>query len=257
MLGISLSPYEGYDPMLDATVDNFFAAVSYRYGHSEVTDILFRVDEEGNEIPDGHLLLSQTYFNPKAALNNGIEPLLRGLSMKIQAEVDTYFASSIRNYLFGTPMHGGTDLIAADIQRGRDHGIPDYNTARKVHHSFLSSPYGDHFQELGLQEVQSFVEITSDVYTRRILTELYGDVDNLDAYVGGMAEDHMSNTNIGALFYESLKEQYQRIRDGDRLYFENTDNGLFTEDQISEIKSTGLRDIILRNTEIQVKEYQT
>lgn len=132
MLGISLSPYEGYDPMVDATVDNFFAAVSYRYGHSEVTDILFRVDEEGNEIPDGHLLLSQTYFNPKAALNNGIEPLLRGLSMKIQAEVDTYFASSIRNYLFGTPMHGGTDLIAVDIQRGRDHGIPDYNTARKV-----------------------------------------------------------------------------------------------------------------------------
>eukprot|EP00210_Caulerpa_lentillifera_P000497 g480.t1 len=237
MLGISLPSYEGYDPAVDPSIDNFFAAVSYRYGHSEVSDVLFRVDEEGNEIADGHLLLSQAYFNPRASLNNGIEPLLRGMSMKIQAEVDTYFASSVRNYLFGTPMHGGKDLIAIDIQRGRDHGIPDYNTARI---------------ELGLPEVLSFEEITSDVYTRRILSELYDDdVNNLDAYVGGLAEDHVENTNVGALFYESLKDQYRRIRDGDRLFFENRDNGLFTEEQISEIKSTGLREIILRNSDIK------
>lgn len=107
-------------------------------------------------------------------------------------------------------------------------------------------------KELGLEEVFSFQEITSDAFTRRVLEELYGDVNDVDAYVGGMAEDHVPNTNIGPLFYASLKDQYQRIRDGDRLYYENTQNGLFTADQIAEIKATGLRDIILRNTGIQV-----
>lgn len=86
-----------------------------------------------------------------------------------------------------------------------------------------------------------------------MLEELYGDVNDVDAYVGGMAEDHVPQTNMGPLFYTSLKDQYQRIRDGDRLYYENTENGLFTSEQISDIKATGLRDIILRNTDIQVQ----
>lgn len=132
MLGISLDPYQGYQADVNPSVDNFFAAVSYRYGHSEINEILLRIDEEGREIGDGHLLLSQAYFAPKTTLNNGIEPILRGLSIKLQAEVDTYFASSVMHYLFGTPKHGAVDLISTDIQRGRDHGIPDYNTARIV-----------------------------------------------------------------------------------------------------------------------------
>ena len=132
MLGVALDPYEGYQSDVDASIDNFFAAVAYRYGHSEITEILFRSDEEGREIADGHLLLSRAFFAPKATLNNGIEPILRGLCMKMQADVDTVFASSIMHYLFGTAKQGGVDLIATDIQRGRDHGIPDYNTARIV-----------------------------------------------------------------------------------------------------------------------------
>lgn len=45
-------------------------------------------------------------------------------------EVDTYFSNSISNFLFGDPGNGGTDLTARNIERGRDHGIPDYNTCR-------------------------------------------------------------------------------------------------------------------------------
>ena len=86
-----------------------------------------------------------------------------------------------------------------------------------------------------------------------MLKELYGDVNNIDAYIGGMAEDHISQTNLGPLFYASLKEQYGRIRDGDRLFYENVENGRFTEAEITKIRATGLRDIILRNTDIQVR----
>lgn len=52
-------------------MDNFFSTVSYRYGHSEVGDIIFRLDENGNEIAEGHVPLFEAYFYPTFSLNAG------------------------------------------------------------------------------------------------------------------------------------------------------------------------------------------
>lgn len=139
MLGIELDLYQGYRKDIDPSLDNFFSSVAFRFGHSAVNDILFRVDDEGQEIRDGHFVLSLVTNDPKAALNSGIEPILRGLSMKTASNIDLQFAPSMTDYLFGTPKFGAVDLFAMDIQRGRDHGIPDYNTVRSVRcHSFIS-----------------------------------------------------------------------------------------------------------------------
>ncbi len=57
------------------------------------------------------------------------------------------------------------------------------------------------------------------------LEELYGGdggLDNVDAYVGGMLE---TSSGPGPTFRAVIKEQFQRIRDGDRFWFENTENG--------------------------------
>ena len=53
--------------------------------------------------------------------------------------------------------------------------------------------------------------------------EAYGDrVMNIDLYVGGMLE---SRDGPGELFRAIIKEQFQRLRDADRFWFENTENG--------------------------------
>ena len=55
------------------------------------------------------------------------------------------------------------------------------------------------------------------------LMEAYdGDVMNIDLYVGGMLE---SRDRPGELFRAIIKEQFQRLRDADRFWFENTENG--------------------------------
>lgn len=92
---------------------------------------------------------------------------------------------------------------------------------------------------MGLKKKTTFAEITSDPYAASKLEELYGSVDKIDPYIGGLAEDHVNDSNLGELFYASMKDQYTRLRDGDRFYFENANNGLFTEEERNAIKSTG------------------
>ncbi|GFR52749.1 hypothetical protein Agub_g15347, partial [Astrephomene gubernaculifera] len=81
---------------------------------------------------------------------------------------------------------------------------------------------------------------------------LYGTPDKCDPYVCGLAEKKLPDSHFGPLFNASLSDQYLRVRDGDWYYFENTANGMFTADEIANVKATTFRDIILRNTNITV-----
>ena len=55
------------------------------------------------------------------------------------------------------------------------------------------------------------------------MEELYGGrVDDVDVYVGGMLE---SVDGPGPLFSNIILEQFQRLRDADRFWFENTEQG--------------------------------
>ena len=64
-------------------------------------------------------------------LSLSIIPLPRYLTTNRANEVDAWVEEDLRNFLFVTPGKTfGLDLAAFNIQRGRDHGLPDYNTLR-------------------------------------------------------------------------------------------------------------------------------
>lgn len=56
------------------------------------------------------------------------------------------------------------------------------------------------------------------------LTVLYdGRDDDIDMFIGGMLETTANGP--GELFQHLILDQFMRIRDADRLWFENKDNG--------------------------------
>lgn len=108
-----------------------------RFGHSQVNTLLFRLNSDKTPIKEGHALLRETYFQPhRVEREGGLDPLLRGQVYFPAQEVDTHMVDEMRNMLFTTFPHPngkstGLDLASINIQRGRDHGIPDFNTVRK------------------------------------------------------------------------------------------------------------------------------
>ena len=69
------------------------------------------------------------------------ENILRGLSSQIAEREDANLCSDVRNKLFGPMEFSRRDLASLNIMRGRDNGLPDYNTVNSdFKHDFISSP---------------------------------------------------------------------------------------------------------------------
>lgn len=218
------SPQGKYDPHLNPTVLNEFPTVFLRIGHSMLPDAFLRVQNDGQAAPGGPVPLVDAFFDPsKLTTSQDLDLFLKGLSVEVQEEVDLKFVDAMRIAL----------LDAIDIQRARDHGLPDYNTLRAAY---------------GLPRVTSFAEITSDVSIQNAIAAVYPDINTIDPLVGVLAEDHLPGANVGPLVAAGYRVQFERLRNGDRFWYEWDPD--FSPAEIAELRNTRLADIILRNTGI-------
>ena len=80
-----------------------------------------------------------------------------------------------------------------------------------------------------------------------------GDMMNLDLYVGGMLESY---GGPGPLFTKIIKDQFERLRDADRFWFENNNTEIFSKEEIEEIRDIKLWDVIVNSTSINEAEIQ-
>ncbi|MBA4019748.1 MAG: peroxidase [Pirellula sp.] len=224
----ALKSYAGYNAGVNAGISNEFAAVGFRIGHSMLGSDVEFLDNNGNEVREA-VALRDAFFNPGLIKETGIDSVLKYLASDRAEEIDTKVVDDVRNFLFGAPGQGGLDLASLNIQRGRDHGLPDYNDMRAAY---------------GLKKVTSFAQITSDVELQKQLQAAYGTVDKIDAWVGGLAEKHQPGSSVGELFSRILVDQFTRLRDGDRFWYQNT----FSKADVQKLEQTTLADVIRNNT---------
>lgn len=246
-LGITLPLYRPGDYRDDIMpyVDNFFAAVTSRFVHSTLTDVIPRLDHSGRELVGGSFMWTDVWQDPGAALllvedknsSGSIDPILQGMIRKLAGAVEPRYCRSVQQELFSRPGTPGSDLLALDIQRGRDLGVPGYNRARLA---------------FNLSRVENMADISTDMDVVRVLQEQYkNDLRQVDALVGALAEAPQGSGHLGPLLAASFISQMTRTRNGDWFYFENTRNGLFTTEEIEGIRGRGLKHLILDNTDIQ------
>lgn len=128
-----LQNYQGYNPNVNAGIINSFATAAFRFGHTLINPILYRLNDTFGEIPEGHLPLDKAFFSPSRIIEEGgIDPLLRGLfGVAAKLRVPSQLLSlELTEKLFSTAHSVALDLAAINIQRGRDHGIPPYTDFR-------------------------------------------------------------------------------------------------------------------------------
>lgn len=229
----AIDAYSGYDETVDATLSNEFANAAYRVGHTLLSPQIQLVDQAGNNI--GNLALRDAFFQPDFVKENGIESALKGLSTQEAQAVDALVIDEVRNFLFAEG-NGGLDLAAVNIQRGRDHGLPSYNAMR---------------QGLGLGAVSSFAEITSDAEIVARLEATYDSVDEIDLWLGAVAEDPVGEGLVGQLLSAIIVEQFTRLRDGDRFFYLNLEENADLVALYPDIGDTRLSEVILRNSTIE------
>jgi hypothetical protein len=226
-------PYTGYNASVNPGIFNEFATGAFRYGHSEVSSFIKRLDYNGNDI--GDIPLKNGFFNPTwINSSNSCDSILLGLTAQKQQQVDTLYIDDIRNFLFGPPGSGGQDLGSRNILRGRDHGLPHLNGVRAA---------------LNLPVYTTFDQISSVLEVSQNLSIAYnGNISLVDLYIGGLAEDHIYSSNLGETFFTIVSLQYSNIRSGDRYWYNQP--SMFTAAEISQLQQTTVATVILRNTAI-------
>ena len=233
LLGPNTMPrYRGYKSRIRSDMFNEFTVAAYRFGHSSLSPVISTMDENGY-VHD--IQLRDAFFNAHTMFleEDSIDPVLRGLAKQKHQAIDSKVVDDLRNFLFGAPGQGGFDLVSLNIQRGRDHGVASYNDTRAA---------------LGLKRANNFDDITRDINVQNALAEAYDSVDDIDLWVGGLAEDPLvrKGSQLGKLFTTIVVRQFDAIRAADRFWYERDLRGV----ERRFVRNTTLSKVIRNNTNI-------
>jgi hypothetical protein len=185
------------------------------------------------------------------------------------------------------------DLGAIDIERGRDHGMPSYNQMRQAYglparttfraitgeasDAFPADPQltpgnevndPDSLDVLQLFDIdgraidladEDAVEGTATRAVRRTpvaarLRAVYGNVNNVDAFTGLVAEPHVPGAEFGELQLAIWTREFRNLRDGDRFFYGNDPGLSFIRTTYGIDFHRTLAQVIASNTDIPASE---
>ena len=216
----AIPPYRGFDPIVDPRVENIVSSCALRIGHTMVGPSLLLDYGKGNL----EEISIATWFAPfELERVGGLDAFLRGMANNICQEVDPFITPAMRNELF----NGQIDLLAINIERARDHGMPDFNTIR---------------ESLGFDRLGSF----DDFLFEQELASVYSDTDQIDCWIGMNSEPRIDGLMVGETQRTILARNFASIRDGDPNFYKNS---ITDTELLGIIESTTFADVIRRNSD--------
>jgi peroxidase len=127
-----------------------------------------------------------------------MDDMVRGLTGQHGAKWDKSFSEDITNHLFeSTRDRGGLDLVALNIQRGRDHGLTGYNAYREICSIGRARDFNDLKDYMTDEDIQT-------------LKTHYKHVDDIDLYVGGFLERKHRDSILGPTFKCLIADTFAR-----------------------------------------------
>ncbi|NP_714961.2 dual oxidase 1 isoform X1 [Rattus norvegicus] len=247
--------YPGYHPFLDPSISPEFVVASEQFLSTMVppgvymrnASCHFQGIANRNSSVSGALRVCNSYWsreNPKLQRAEDVDALLLGMASQIAEREDHLVVEDVQDFWPGPLKFSRTDYLASCLQRGRDLGLPSYTKAREA----LGLPPVSHWQDINPALSRSngtVLEATAALYNQ--------DLSRLELLAGGLLESH---GDPGPLFSAIVLDQFVRLRDGDRYWFENNRNGLFSKEEIAEIRNTSLRDILVAVTNVDPSALQ-
>ncbi len=192
--------------------------------HSDQSASIRRLDFDLREIPEGDLDDSFMFRSRGYLQKHGIVEILLGLVWSLSERTDLFYGRPLLQ--FGPSR---LNLAAIDLFRGREHEVACYNAVRRG---------------FGLAPRRAFAEITDDAALQKKLAFFFGNVAQLDALVGALAErPFAAGFELGELLSAMFAEQFGRVRAGDRFWYERE----FCVSEVRLIKEVSLAVLLQRN----------
>lgn len=240
LVGDAIGPDTGFDASIDTQITNEFSTAAFRFGHTMVSSEIKRLQEDGATATEGHISVQDSFFNVTAIQDNGIDTILRGQAAGVAQMSDATMIDDLNFFLSSPAGVRGFSLAALNIMRARDHGLDTYVNVR-------AALLGD--IDPATLDPLDFSIISSDATIQTQLATAYGTVHDVELWVGGLAEDNIPGTQLGAVFTHIVAEQFGRSRAGDQSFGQIDAN--LSPDILNEISNTTLADIMIRNSNVQ------
>ncbi|XP_061630725.1 dual oxidase 2 [Phyllopteryx taeniolatus] len=240
----TIPPYPGYQKFVDPAISPEFQAAAMRLGITMAPPGVYMrnrtchfrkiINTDGSSSPA--LRLCNSFWKRQEINVNrsqDVDDLLMGMTSQIAEDVDRIVVEDLRDFMYGPLKFTRTDLVALTVQRGRDFGLRSYTEVRQA----LNLPPVKTFEDINPQ-----LNRTNPQLLREVAHIYDGDISKLELFPGGLLE---SMGGPGPVFSAIILDQFERIRNGDRFWFENKQNGLFSDDDVQKIRNVTFHDVLV------------
>jgi len=217
-----------------------FNEVTLRYGHTQVNNVTWRLEEDGSHSAGGDILLREVFFDPTILYTGGCSPIWRGLQAKQHNSPEVNIVEDLKEFVFAKKGFLGIDLMSTNMRRAREMGLPNFYNARRIYGLGTNPDWVNYTQWSDFSD-------WPDQFTTAYNTT---DPSGCDPWLCGIMETTPPTPSsvggeLGQLLHEIFKRQFSKIRNGDRFWYLNNQ---FNSADMADIMSTTFAMIVLRNS---------